>query len=144
MSTFTNLDIQRYADRTNLPGFRGVFMRDTLPKSGPDQHECAVVNLNLSQQPGSHWVCYYKDKTKRIYFDSFGQITPIGIQKYLKTKREFDNNLSVIQRNTDIVQSIYKGNCGQLCLMVLDALTKGLSFQHVINIMRRFKDGRHS
>ena len=75
-------------------------MRDTLPKKSKGK-ECGIVNLNTFKQPGSHWVCYYKDGTDRIYFDSFGQITPIEIQTYLKTKEELDNDLAVIQRNTE-------------------------------------------
>ena len=143
MSTLTNFDIQRYVDQTNLSNFRGVFMRDTLPSRGPRQCECGIVNLNTSRQPGSHWVCYFKDKSNRIYFDSFGQITPIEIQKYLKTEHEFDKKICVIQRNTDTVQSINSSVCGHLCLTVLDALTRGLSFQQTINILRRrFEDGR--
>lgn len=141
MSTLTNFDIQRYVDQTNLPNFRGVFMRDTLPRQSR-QHECGIVNLNTSQQPGSHWVCYFKDNSdRRIYFDSFGQITPIEIQKYLKSKQEFDKNVCVIQRNTDIVQSINSNTCGHLCLTVLEALAKGMSFQQTINILRCRRDG---
>ena len=136
MSALTNLDILRYVDQENIPNFRGVFMRDTLPRSGPNQTECGVVNLNTSHEPGSHWVCYFKDGEKRVYFDSFGQITPIEIQKYLKTSQEIKKNAMVIQRNTDIVQAINSSNCGQLCLAVLKALTSGVSFQQIINTLR--------
>ena len=89
-------------------------------------------NFNTSQQPGSHWVCYYKDGERRIYFDSFGQITPIEIQKYLKTKKE--RGKGVIQRNTDIVQHINTHVCGHLCLFVLMSLPrKHLCYQDVLN-----------
>ena len=133
MSALTNHDILRYA--VDLPYFRGMYMRDTLPKRSLDR-ECGVVNLNTSHQPGSHWVCYHKDPQCRIYFDSFGQITPMEIQKYLKTTQEFEEDKSVIQRNTDIVQAINSTNCGQLCLMVLTLLSKGLNFQQVITALR--------
>ena len=36
------------------------------------------------------WVCYFKDDGMRLYFDSFGQVTPVGIQKYLKAKKEWE------------------------------------------------------
>ena len=49
---------------------RGVFMRDTLPWQ-LHSVECGIVNLNRSSQPGSHWVCYYRNKDDRIYFDSY-------------------------------------------------------------------------
>ena len=107
-------------------------MRDELPDQ-PNEKECGVVNFNTSSQPGSHWVAYYKDGDERIYFDSFGCIAPIEIQKYLKTPEEFQNNEAVIQRNTDIVQKFNTEVCGHLCIYVLDSLSKGVRFQNIIN-----------
>ena len=95
----TNVELEVYARKLRIKNFRGVYMRDNLPKT-PYPQECGIMNLNTSHQPGSHWVCYYKDNGKRIYFDSFGQITPIEIQKYLKTKEEYEMKKPVIQRNT--------------------------------------------
>ena len=129
----TNLQLDNYAQELKIPNFRGVFMRDTLPRKGRS-NECGIVNFNTSEQPGSHWVCYYKDPDRRIYFDSFGQITPMEIQKYLKTKREFEVGKGVIQRNTDIVQHINTHVCRHLCLFVLKSLSrKHRSFQDILN-----------
>ena len=52
-------------------------MRDTLPRQPAHMVECGIVNLNTSNQSGIHWVCYYRNKSDRIYFDSYGQITPV-------------------------------------------------------------------
>ena len=105
-----------------------------LYQKKPRKIECAIVNLNTSHQSGSHWVCYYKNGATRIYFDSFGQITPLEIQRYLKTKKEFNLDQSVIQRNSDIVQEINTHVCGHLCLVVLRALTcEHHSFQDILN-----------
>ena len=79
----------------------GVFMRGTLPQY-PYGVECGIVNLNTSNQAGSHWICYYRSKNAIIYFDSYGQVTSSEIQRYLNTCSEFDRG---IQRNTDIVQA---------------------------------------
>ena len=59
------------------------------------------------------------------------------IQKYLKTKEEFRLNKNVIQRNTDIVQSINSCICGQLCLFVLKALSERWLYQDILNVLRR-------
>ena len=81
----TNIELEVYARKLGIENFRGVFVRDTLPRT-PNHQECGIVNLNTPKEPGSHWTCYYKDGKKTIiYFDSFGQVTPIEIQKYLKT-----------------------------------------------------------
>ena len=130
--SLTNYELEEYANELKIPYFRGVFMRDTLPKR-THKRECGIVNLNTSKESGSHWVAYQKDGNKRIYFDSFGQITPWEIQKYLKTNEELERGKGVIQRNTDIVQAINTNVCGHLCLFVLKSLTEGLSFQEVIN-----------
>ena len=107
-------------------------MRDTLPEY-PQNTECGIVNFNTHDQPGSHWVCYYKQGMKRIYFDSFGQITPSEIQRYLKTGSEFQRGQEVIQRNTDIVQAPNTVVCGHLCLSVLKSLANGEKFHTILN-----------
>ena len=84
----TNFDILYYIDILKVSNFRGVFMRDQLPKI-LKPFECGIMNFNTHDQIGSHWVCYVKRGRTRIYFDSFGQITPLEIQKYLKTKSQW-------------------------------------------------------
>ena len=131
-TALSNIDILECVKNLNLSKFRGVYMRDTLPNK-PRINECGIMNLNTSHQDGSHWTAWYKNGMTRIYFDSFGQITPIELQKYLKTSEEFETDKNVIQRNTDIVQPIGTSICGHLCLFVLNALSKGCSFQQVLN-----------
>ena len=46
--SLTNLDLLHYAQELNIPNFRGVFMRDTLPHN-PRRKECGIVNLNTSK-----------------------------------------------------------------------------------------------
>ena len=53
-----------------------------------------------------------------MYFDSYGQLTPVEIQRYLKTGSEFDRGKEVLQRNTDIVQAVNTLVCGHLFLFV--------------------------
>ena len=133
----TNIELSTYARELEIPHFRGVFMRDTSPLY-PFNVESGIVNLNTSNQAGNHWVCYYRNKTDRIYFDSHLQITPVGIQRYLKTGREFDRGKEVIQRNTDIVQAVNTSVCGHLCLFLLKSSTKGEEFQSILNHMQHY------
>ena len=129
----TNIELYRYVSELNIDNFRGVFMRDTLPEK-PSHKECGIVNFNTSHEPGSHWVCYFRDGQQRIYFDSFGQPTLDEVQKYLKSKKEYEMGKSIIQRNTDIVQHTNTHVCGHLCLFVLTSLMREhLSFQDVLN-----------
>ena len=128
----SNFDILKIAKYLEIPYFKGVFTRDQLPEK-LENKESGIVNFNTSKEPGSHWVAYFRDGNQKIYFDSFGQVIPTEIQKYLKTREEYQNNLPVIQRNTDIVQEPNTVICGHLCLYVLDNLSKGLNFQEIVN-----------
>ena len=130
----SNFDILKIAKHLEIPNFKGVFTRDQLPEKIGNR-ESGIVNFNTSEEPGSHWVAYFRDGSKKIYFDSFGQVIPTEIQKYLKTKDEYRNNLPVIERNTDVVQEPNTVICGQFYLYVLDNLSKGVNFQEIINTL---------
>ena len=93
----TNIELSAYAGELDIPCFRGVFMRDTLSHY-PFNIECGNVNLNTSDQSGSHWVCSYWN------FDSYGQKTPVEIQRYLKTGIEF----SVVKKLYREIQILFK------------------------------------
>ena len=131
----SNFDILKLVRDINIPNFKGPFMRDQLPRK-PEYKECGILNFNTSTEPGSHWVAYYKNGDERIYFDSYGQVPPTELQKYLKTQKEYRNNEPVIQRNTDIVQKPNTKVCGQLCIYVLDQLSKGAQYQDIINSLK--------
>ena len=108
-----------------------------LPKKVNDV-EWGIINLSTHEEMGTHWVCYVKIHKTRIFFDSFGRKTPIQIQRYLKTNKEFKNNTPVIQRNTDIVQRVNTKMCGHLCIFVLKSLMR----EHVFTyhqVMKQWK-----
>ena len=126
----SNFELLDYAKQLNISHFRGVFMRDELPKK-PWVNESGIVNFNTSLEPGSHWVAYYKNGKQRIAFDSYGQVVLKELSDYLKTKKE--KNEAVIQRNTDIVQNFNTKVCGHLCLYVLKSLSQGMTFREVLD-----------
>ena len=74
-----------YARKLEIPYFRGVYMRNKLPSTGPYYQESAIVNLDNDTGPGTHWVCYKKGGNEVIYFNSFGNLQPpIELMEYLK------------------------------------------------------------
>lgn len=105
----------KYAKLLNIPFFRGVFMRDELPKK-MYENECGVVNLDKSSGSGTHWTAYFKKKKNIIYFDPYGQLTPpYELCKYFLS----DGGLNKIKYNYDRVQKENSVLCGQLCLAFL-------------------------
>ena len=130
----SNYELLDYARQLNILNFRGVFMRDELPKK-PWAAESGIVNFNTSLQPGSHWVAYYKNGKERIAFDSYGQVILKELRDYLKTEKEKETDEAVIQRNTDIVQKFNTQICGHLCLYVLKSLSIGKTFRQILNYL---------
>lgn len=86
-------------------------MRNELPKK-PNRIECGIINLDSSENEGTHWVAYIKLNNYCEYFDSFGDLMPpLELTRYLE---KYD-----IYYNYNIYQSFNSVNCGHLCLKYL-------------------------
>jgi hypothetical protein len=114
----TNDQLNRSANRLRIPFFRGVFMRDALPRK-PRYNESAIVNLDASSGPGTHWVAYAKRGNRAIYFDGFGNLRPPReLERYLGK----DIKLLYNRRSH---QTFDQSICGQLCLRFLWDFERG-------------------
>lgn len=92
-------------------------MRDNLPKSGPNNNECAIVNLDSINGGGTHWVAYYKYGSTVSYFDSFGDLPPpTELNEYF---RNGTKPVHKIIYNYDRQQNFNTVWCGHLCLKFL-------------------------
>lgn len=86
-------------------------MTDELPRK-PWKDEAAIINLDDSDGPGTHWVCYKKRGNKVLYFDSYGDLPPPKeLIRYLKGCE--------IKYNFDRYQDFDTFYCGHLCLKFL-------------------------
>lgn len=104
----TNVDILKHS--VDIPHFRGVYMRDRLPKR-PKKVECAIMNLDNSKNQGTHWVAYVKVNNYCEYFNSYGDLQPpLELIKYLK--KDISYNYNTYQKFNTV-------NCGHLCLKYL-------------------------
>lgn len=105
----SNEELTVYAKCLKIPFFRGVFMKDVLPKY-MWVNETAIVNLDNTTGPGTHWVCYKKLNDIVYYFDSFGNLPPpLELQKYF-------SGVKRIMYNYDRLQNFNSSVCGHLCL----------------------------
>ena len=117
-------DIDMVVKQLNIPSYRGWHCLDTLPKQ-PHRVECGILNLEkYLDGNGTHWVCWYKDNDKKIYFDSYGVDSPLELVKYLGP---------VIYCNTDVIQPIDTVVCGHLCLYVLKMLSNSWDYLEILN-----------
>ena len=124
-------ELVRYVALLKIPDFRGVKMRDELPIKSHDI-ECGILNLNSHLQKGSHWTCWYKNRSTCYYFDSFGQTPPTELVKYLTPLP--------IHRSAVTVQHDQAEECGSLCLYVLKMLTAGVEFSDILeSLLQRYQ-----
>lgn len=108
----TDADLMKYAKVMKVPHFRGVFMRNDLPKSGAVNVESAIVNLDDKDGPGTHWVAYKKIGDKVSYFDSFGNLRPPAeLLTYL--------SVGSVNYNYENYQNYNTMECGHLCMKFL-------------------------
>ena len=121
----SNLEIIDAAKKLSLDGFRGVFLKDTLPTK-TKLNECGILNLDSSSGDDTHWVMWFKKGKDKFYFDSYGVQPPSELIVYLK---------SPIFYNSERVQQNGEVFCGHLCLFVFTQLLLGNNLQTSINYL---------
>lgn len=119
----TDIDLRKFTQ--SVPHFRGIFMRNSLPKL-PHTTECGIINLDSKEGGGTHWVAYYKNKNHIEYFDSFGNLhPPVEVVVYFRRgERGGGKTKTNIEYNYYPEQKYNTFNCGHLCLKFLYTITK--------------------
>ena len=110
----SNFDLIDAAKSLSLKNFRGVFMRDQLPKT-PNDVETGIINLDNSTGSGTHWVAYAIDPRGIVYFDSYGLAPPKEFMRYISKLKKipvFYSTLPTQQLNDPPI-------CGREVLNVL-------------------------
>lgn len=122
-TALSNVDIENYANLLKIRNFRGCYMRDELKNLISKNSECGVLNLNLSNEAGSHWTCWFKMNSDKYYFNSFGLAPPEELVDYLG---------SPILYSTFQLQDMNDQNCGKWCLVILKNLNEGIDYIDLI------------
>ena len=117
--TLSNREIIEAAKKLSLYGFRGVVLRDTLPKK-PKLNECGILNVDSSSGDGTHFVMWFEKGKDKFYFDSYRVQPPSELIAYLK---------SPIFYNSERVQQNGAVFCGDLCLFSLKQLSSKIIFK---------------
>lgn len=120
----TNFELMDIAKKLNLT-LKGVFMKDELKGKIPDGNY--ILNLESSNENGSHWTALYKTKNKYYYADSFGVAIPETLIKNLNIN---ENNLFF---NEIQIQDLYSTRCGFFALYFLYCMNQKQPIQTRIN-----------
>lgn len=126
----SNYDIQDLIVKMKIPHFRGVFMRDTLPKKKKSKpmaaRECWILNHASSQSGGTHWTALAKNNNIAFYFDSFGKLPPpLEVIDYLGTDIHLYYNAKRYQNYGTTI-------CGHLCLKFLHSFWQNEMYKDIV------------
>lgn len=93
--------------------FKGVYPSDKIPKLNK-KTPYAILNLDNSNETGSHWVAIVKKGKEIIFYDSFGR-EDTKIIPNLKNS----GNGKILNTDKDAEQKINEYDCGARCLSFL-------------------------
>ena len=91
--------------------FKGVFASDEMPTLTVLK-PYAIVNVDKSNQPGSHWLAMARVRNKTYMYDSFGRKVKTLIPSITKKKV---HNIDT----SDAEQEISQNSCGARCIAFL-------------------------
>ena len=125
----TNFEIMDYFNR--IKGYNGVFSRNNLPKL---KNGAYVINLDHSENTGTHWIVIFMKNNEVIYFDNFGvEYIPKEMIKSIGNKN-IKSNIFRIQDNNSIM-------CGYFCILFIEYILNNKTLTNFTNLFspRDFK-----
>jgi hypothetical protein len=119
-------------------GFLGCAAHDQLVGlSAPRTGASVVMNLQNSNQPGSHWVALYFGPSTAEYFDSFGLPPDDRALDYMRRSGK------KVMWNNEKLQLNSSDECGYYALDYIKCRNAGKSMSQILSMYHR-KPGRYN
>lgn len=88
LESTSDAQLNTIAKKMKIINFGGVLSNDLVKLMKPNTNKVYVLNLQNSNQEGSHWVCLDCRKPRICYVDSYGVLPTREVTKWiLETKR---------------------------------------------------------
>ena len=81
LKTTNNFKLEEYANKLGLP-LNNILMRDEMNKLNEDGFY--IINLDSSDNRGTHWTCLYFHSLNSCYFDSYGFVPPLEVEQKIR------------------------------------------------------------
>ena len=94
--------------------FHGVYASDRIPKL-TQSTPYAILNLDKTGEPGSHWVSVAKTGNNTFLYDSFARKSKIIIPSLFQSGNGKIKNIDI----SDVEQRITEENCGSRAISFL-------------------------
>ena len=109
LKALSDLNIRNYVEKLKLP-LENILMRDEIKDNlGVGFY---IINLDTSNNEGTHWTACYSHPLKSCYFDSYGFLPPLELEN--KIKPFIYNNKDIQDWNSDA--------CGWFCIAFIKFL----------------------
>jgi len=125
LKTLTDIDIKNFANQYKLP-LENILMRDEIKnhlKVG-----FYVINLDTSDDEGTHWTVCYAHPLKSYYFDSYGFVPPLELEQ--KIKPYIYNDKDIQDWNSEA--------CGWYCIAFIkflcDKMDKDIAYKEFLKL----------
>ena len=106
-----------------IPNYKKCRMRDELSNQKCSKNECGIINLETSNDNGSHWICYFVNDKQKIAVSSFGDPIPKELIDYLG-KNIYTSDIQI--------QEFTEDTCGFISLLILYLLNEDHKFEDII------------
>ena len=120
------IQLTRHLNNMSVKG--EVSAKDQLPEKKSLETKAYIVNTDLSEDPGEHWVAVYFRGKRAIYFD-FCRMSPDRAYILPFIKR---NSTGWI-RNTEMLQSPWSKLRGMWCTYIIHQHNRGLDLKSAIH-----------
>ena len=130
LKTTNNYELEEYAKKLRLP-LNNILMRDEMKELKEDGFY--IINLDSSDNNGTHWTSLYFHPLNSCYFDSYGFVPPLEVEQKIKP---------YIYNDADI-QDFNSEACGYYALAFIkflhDKTDKEIAFRQFLQL---FKDNK--
>lgn len=124
----SNDQINRYMSR--YPQWGGCICNDDIWRVPTNTRKCWIINLQDSNQPGSHWVLISCLKATIFYWDPFGVLPTRDVHDWVRS-----TGRPARYCNADI-QAFQSEACGYYCMYIAGQLIQGRT---PVQIIRAFQ-----
>jgi hypothetical protein len=128
LKALTDLQLTELAEKLKLP-LENILMRDEMKELKNDGFY--IINLDTSDNSGTHWTSMYKHPLKSYYFDSYGFVPPLEVE--IKIKPYLYNDKDIQDWNSKA--------CGWFCIAFIkflyDKNDKETAFKEFLNLFSR-------
>ena len=121
----TNIQLLDFTEKMGLP-LNDILMRDEMNQLKDDGFY--IINLDTSNNNGTHWTALYYHPLNSYYCDSFGFVPPLEVEEKIKPYLYNDSD----------IQDFNSEACGYYCLAFIkflyDKTDKELAFKEFLKM----------